>query len=1794
MASAKVHTARQHLRADRVLIALRRQNQRLLRHQVHYSSSKLRRMRWLVLLAPLLAALACGHDSVGNSARATQPVLEQTETSTVREQHIARFLARRQALSPLCLYTFDRPVARPPPPASDAAAAPPPAFFANHVPACPFGDLEFDPTVVTPLHDADHAWQLGARIANDAHEQKRVQIASTGFVFARDFYAATVGAREPNESSDQRPSGAGVTFEMALRRLPSTAPRTQNSNDSTGMTLFSIVNVYDGCVDPGFRVDVDRDRMLVLVYYLPVEDEIGEPACYEQLLRSAREHALFERQRTKCQLPEPTADEGANPPVSITVTIDPSSSKGVWRSEFRVSYADPVTLEGVQCSAFGQKSPPLGARLISQRVTGNFRLFLGNSPRNASAVRERRVPAPARTFRPLSSEDAYKNATERLRATLLDKLLSIEGPRIPEAMRIFGDKSISLELFGVEFPPVNEDTPLAYLRGKLRDFLVENGGNIVDHLIDLLRKVQPVDSEPNVSVGERIVKRTFALQRQELEQEAAGLREYPDAAFASSFDVFHFAIYARALTPKELDDSSWPTLGPFRPIPTTAQEIHINEDDVVAVDLGLLQSVYDDVQLELRALPELGQLLLYPSKAVVTRDNMTSFRDLPPAHQQMIYFQPNRDENNRNLPLPYSFAFARRSEPYAVIKVGMVGPSTGRAIDTAATASVKIFVDPVNDPPRPLHMEQCVVLPGAGVPVVLDLKGNDADGSPVPPAASSRSDNSSSGGDKTSVLKTIVDRITSTHAPAPSPRQFVRVRRLPRFGRLYDMHLATQNVSLELPIGLDRTHLEKYRVSLDDAVNGSFSPNLVYVYGGWNGSIDSDSDDTGVAIRSGDVELVDELQYQLSDSEDGVLSDLAVVKFVLRTSEKRRQRDSNVFKIVRLQEDASVAVTLADIEPLMGFLSARTRFVITDFPKHGALHQFHDLCTAAEDVHAGIFATYRVGRKLHNASRIVDDVDGRVVYVPERDYYNVVPDDNTTRSLIATGIDLDTFAFEPENLTHHVELFERWAATEAPPDSFSARAHALPFDAHRARVVQVQVVSEPDELILLPPTYFVANATQGSTVPTPVLFEDPDALYDGKYLATLKVKSGLSKFVLAGINISSDDVMRDCNLTRPCLLPRTFGTNASTSQSTTARNESVEELTFVVQHLIYTPFHVTVLGTKSALQRALSETTFTDWSVNFLEAHRERFAVTIRRLNGTSATANTRSATATYTIDFPPRLVSGLGGMVVQVVHLVVGQLYAFVWTLLVCVVVCVLISNVSCGSGGGGSCCCCCAGRTRESRRRAVEDELVCFESQVAQNDYEYSMLLMDIADMALEPDLMFATSLVRAIHSVAGRQANADMRLLCVQSLVPVLELERQTTRLVFRLMALEFQDALVANERAMPSGLASEFLGASSCASYLLAYFCRYIGSNWLDELLIGVATADGLSVPESADRHYHGQDNADTVLGSCIEQMARALPHLPAEIVILCRACATLFIDNDDRWRSDVSVDAHRAVHLVFFNHFVGPALLFRGEGVIGAGLSPTLSSSLANVACQLATLTRRWDSQPDYQRTDADRTISLVDDVELRRERRDQAHLHQYESLLHAVATSPALLSSYNASAADDAQPSSSDKMQRERDVDCDLMALCLTNLHSLLDSYLPQVEEHHRHLDTHRQQQQQLQFESEHTSASSRLSRLRTLLRALGFPITSVSAILECRAQEPREDELCGGFGHREWATFADERTRQDRQCRLATQTSPINVEQTAGTRPLGRSQSLLTVDVEDSLAFEYAFSDISDDSERF
>lgn len=1759
-------------------------------------------MTGLPLLLLILCVLLLASSASANA--------RDDDKQAVRREQIARFLETRKHFSPMCLYTFDE-TSRPSPVLSNSSnttavistsallSDTTQGVYKNHVASgCPFGSLQFNASLVTTLNSPAHSFQLGVRILEDPmNDTKRIQLASTEFVAAQDFYTPIVTATEPrdkprNSDSDddsddkKKKRTGGVTFEIVLRR---------HFHQNGDMTLFSIANVYDGCVDPGFRVAINADRMLVLVYYLPMEEVDQRGTCYEQLLVSSFEDTIVKEIASTCRFPEPLPDENDNPPVYIAVTIDPASTKFIWKTEFHMQYTDPITLAKVDCRAPAVMNPPFETRLHRKSITGNLRLFIGNSPRNESSPRVRRKRAPVRKFRPLSSQDMELNATQRLRATLMEKLMSIKGPQIPEAMRILGDKSLSVTLFGVELPPVNEDTPLAYLRGKLRDFLVKNGETMVGHLIDMLRKVQPVIEEPEQSLADKLFDHAVKYQEQ-LAANGTQLQAYPDAHM-SSFDLFHFAIYRNPFTPKELDDGNWTHLGPFRPMPKLSQELKIQEDECVLVDLVQLHSVYDDVQLELRRLPEFGKLLLYPNKTEVTEVTLASFRDLPTEFQKKVFFQPNLDESNENLPLPNTIALSRRRRAYSEIEFSVFKSSTGRKVNESAVAKISIFVSAVNDAPRPLLAEQQVIIDGIGVPVVLELEAKDGDGSPRPPV-NTTDDDKDSKKKKKGFLDQITDAFESPFAslaPPPPPQQFVKVTRLPRYGRLYDCHLKTHtNESLQLPLGYDKSRqLEKYRIALDDIANRTFSTSLVYVYGGWGQSPNETGGDLDASSSLPTLAVIDELWYQLNDGEPGVYSDIAVVKFAFNNSVDNAS-DANCLKIVQLKEDTSIALALAEIEPLVGIIDARTKFRITEFPKHGALYQFHRIetnnssnSTGNESSSLKLDAEYRVGKKLNSVDRVIDDVNGRLVYIPERDYYNVLPLADESKTALPTSFGMDSFAFEPEDMSRHLGLGGvNQSSAELAIDPPS-KALPLPLSALQPRVIQIQVVSEPDELLLLPPTYFVANQSVGESVPTPVHFEDPDALYDGLYQAVVKAKDGFSRFDV-GADMNNDDVMKFCNFTRPCLLARSLDKNRTAEQKKLGDESESDDkkLLFFLQHVIHTPYHIVFLSKKKALELALSQLTFTDWKTSWLTPHRAQFTVKIRRISDSYEPLSNESS-CKYYVDYPLWAASGFKEMTEKLVHLVMNQMYEFVWTLLISVLICVLITNASCFKSGF----CCCCSRARENRRSAFEAQQASFLHRVAQNDYEYSMLLMDVADMVLEPNLAFATSLVRGLQGVKGAGktggGGAHLMVFCLRSLIPVLETERQATRFVFLLMVIDFEEQVLGDHRAELSVLQRAFLNESSCAGRALALFCRHIGKDWLRRFMV---TPVEDTAPKFEPEAFSVESENDDLFSVLLEKMSLAIVGLPAEIVILCRACVKL-LQTETSKSLEPSILLLQAVHLVFFNHFIGPALLYGGEEIFGVAPDRDQRQWLVEIATHFTVLTQRWDAnRHNGQQTSGDDYV-LLTEVEEKREMSEGPELRQYESLLYTIATSSALQSSYEPSGATQRSKTDakikreycSDAKENSSQVDCELMAMCLMNIHSILDTFLPQFEKERKRLDENLNRAPAA--DDEHVA--SLVSRLKNLLRALSFPNTSIHTLLQHGEDELSADWLCSeeiaalpSFSAQDWTEFVTAQHRDSDSYRhhLMMQQQEQDTVDERKTRVFGRSQSLLAVHIEDNM----------------
>ncbi|KAE9118651.1 hypothetical protein PF010_g8146 [Phytophthora fragariae] len=1104
-----------------------------------------------MILLVVLVTLSIAGGSIGAERYAVE-----------QDAAIASFLSERTAWHPMCLYTFDD---------SGIGSS---STVANQVPggACPFDALQPDNELVTSLNAASSFWQLGVHLAEDpSNETTRVQLSSISSVSAREFF--TMAAVR-----DDSVGGSGVTFEMVIRR------RTNG-----GMTLFSIANEYDNCVDPGFRLDMNEHQVLAFIYFVPVLEEGGEAgveACYEQRLFSVDTSAV-------CQLPPLVEPVERTPVVQITVTLDPSSERGLWKTDFYMSYTDVDTMQRFDCVVHDEQHPP-NPQVLNKLIEGRYRLYLGNSPRNVTSPRKRKRLAPAREFRYLGNASSL-NATEQLRAVLKHKLMSISGPRLPKAMRIFGDNSLSLHLLGVTFPPLNEDTPLAYLRSKIEDFKKQYGDQIVDYLVHLLQQ------KASKSV---VGRRSYEQSRQSGDfptspgqssdkSEAFSRAALYQGAGGATFDLFHFAIYRRVVSEEQVNSVTRQLLLPSRQFPSKQQTVRIPEDSLVLLNLTMLHGVFGDLRLELRGLPEFGQLLLFPNQTVVSADNTDAFQELPLEYQHCIFFRPEPDQNNENLPLPNPVAFSRRLQPYATVTFGVAESLAGRIVNRSTEARIDIFVDAVNDPPRPRNSELEITV-RVGVPVTLDLEGDDDDGTPLASASKGKASDASG----------LLSSFTFTNATTtPTSLQLLKIVRTPKFGKLFDCNTSCKTMSYAEDLELEYARVFRNSTDIDTATH---STTLVYIYHGWGQEN---------VVRNGGGLVVDELWYRLSDGDPGVFSDVGIIKFVL-TSGTIKTVGSNALATVHLDEDSLQLLDLGMLDPLAPFFNSRTRFELTVLPRHGNLFQlngFNKSVTAEENTVNATRNTSReyIGARIRTTGTIVSDSQGRVIYVPKLNYFNLDP-----RLSFARESDVDYFEYKVLN---------------TPANNKSLVVHerspaALFNNGSVARRVRLEVVNVPDNLVVLPPFAFTSS---DGTAPAPAAFEDPDSIdADQLYQVSLEAADGISELEL-GVVVTDEDVMAGCPYERPCvLLWSTNGTRLNASSNSTHDSE----LSFHVTTQLYDPSHIQVTGTMAALSKALSALAFRDLSgISPNVAHTAEFKLWVKRIGTRAESEATTQETTEFT-----------------------------------------------------------------------------------------------------------------------------------------------------------------------------------------------------------------------------------------------------------------------------------------------------------------------------------------------------------------------------------------------------------------------------------------------------------------------------------------------------------------------------------------------------------------------------------
>ncbi|CAI5703997.1 unnamed protein product [Peronospora effusa] len=209
----------------------------------------------------------------------------------------------------------------------------------------------------------------------------------------------------------------------------------------------------------------------------------------------------------------------------------------------------------------------------------------------------------------------------------------------------------------------------------------------------------------------------------------------------------------------------------------------------------------------------------------------------------------------------------------------------------------------------------------------------------------------------------------------------------------------------------------------------------------------------------------------------------------------------------------------------------------------------------------------------------------------------------------------------------------------------------------------------------------------------------------------------------------------------------------------------------------------------------------------------------------------------------------------------------------------------------------------------------------------------------------------------------------------------------------------------------------------------------------------------------------------------------------------------------------------AVHLVFFNHFLGPALLFPRDNV--SGFSPSLGQqkTLQSLAYRIASCANQWFASNNLNdlRSRSSSIDTLLDGT-LSSEAENTATCYfQYETVLERISQSSAVTSTY-------------DPSESKATIDCELMGLCLMNVHSLLDSYFLEFKREVLLTATSTTIEQ----------IQSTITRMNRLLLALNWPLSSIHDFVEYARPELLNDPLLwNGFSFQEWQERAQMQAQQ-------------------------------------------------------
>nr|CCA18841.1 conserved hypothetical protein [Albugo laibachii Nc14] len=1478
--------------------------------------------------------------------------------------------------------------------------------------SCLFGDLELNVWLVKNLlqpqvyrQNCTRRTQLGLSLhssSDSTHNASNtrnstVQMKSAGTPFGSEIYPQALYNVTAMPLIEEKLSG--ITFELAFRR-----------HSKSKEVLFTIQNDFDACSGLGFQLHINEHSMLVLSVKQPSMEFFSE--CNEMKFRSASSVK-------KCVLPtinETVASVDIRPVIHVFITFRAQLSLNgiVYNAHFFIDYLSS-TKTHYTCDIQDEQVAILNDTSASMDVT--YRLYVGTGPTDemkqkypSSGIRPRiyRDPRAIEMGNLRSAGIAENNAILQLRKTIQHVLDSIEGPRIPAAARLFGHRAFSLQVLGWKFPAVNEDTPFAWIRDKIKQFKEAHGTQVVDILVNMLLKAARLKSKLMGSTSGKLVD----IIGERLGVDGTENATAENQSFEqSTFDLFAFGLYGQVLSEEEVKESMAHLL-PTRASLTSEITANIQSDSWMLVDFTTMSSVFKNICIEvLDPLPEPGKLVLWPSNALIATESGQMYREFVDGRHissEQLCYVPDPSKNSR-WEIDPSILFAQ-------CKSERMLPST--ICDRGKLDFIPVEENPFKKAINDLRDELNDNISGAGRLALEREKRGGAIGrmnlhlteSPT----SSKTIHRELGYDIVAGVPTMVhirdetvDVNESSQFEWKRSRLRLRVITIPQIGTLYD----TDNLDLNpgcthIRLGSEINFLarwEKRRITIAHAQgyqgiqrnplkNQNFTTSLLYLY-----------PRTLPSLLAG-PEARDELLYELFDRDDTIV-ERGRVTFHLPSSTISLNA-SSVHRESWIQlEDTISLMDLSGLLPACESIQAERQLRILSLPQHGRLYQYISLSNASRvdeklkeqemakitsnslPTPCGTELLENVGRKIQVNDTVVDPF-GRIIFIPEIDYFDQ-PSSRTTPFASAL---YEKSIFSPSKLNFTFAAMLN-----------SKSKDVLTYSEECLVLVDIQVIDTDDAIMPTSPFRIRVLRTENKTVSFPIRFVDPDEPREGEsrrsgmlYLIHIVSEELDAEFRFPSHEeVDDDKIYKNCFSRKLCRLPSGLSLRYDDVSGRMSNDSSAFRIYFLIQKSLYTPYDVYFIGHLPGIQSALKYLQILDYSRKWRGSHTSEFTVSFTRwkmsLTSLIPHNNTRddgsntaqkalqvmirtrpNVMARFAVEFEASPASEAAGT--QFSGIYFGW-YAFsikaqrvLSKILIVLFLLQTAGYVSCCRT-----CCICSRRRREKRMRCLQRKFSKHFDKVVRDDIEYSLLIVQLADVIIASDFIVAKAIIRAcVHCSDHREAKRLISL-CLHNLLPILSTAQRDDD--FLLDLLQHELALTRGSSInRPEDDYVNLFSSPSAASLALAIYFHTKASTWIKIVLNDLAEfLDESDIPPP----FH--ETMTCILG-ILQRHYSKMPiglvlHKAVRIVLESLKICDANMEEEDKFGviqfTPSWCQLYLVTHIFFFNHLFGLCLLEWKQYIDGSLLErwnnkPTqIEDTLRSVVNALHQMASRWSENKSF-------------------------------------------------------------------------------------------------------------------------------------------------------------------------------------------------------------------------------------